>query len=86
MLPTFKQGNEVLIDERAYQDALPQIGEVVVAEHPHRPKFWLIKRVTHIRPDGSCYLVGDNPNESTDSRAYGWFKRTQLLGKVTSYL
>ena len=30
-----------------------------------------IKRVLHVR-NGKIFLVGDNPNKSTDSRHFGW--------------
>lgn len=86
MLPTLKPGDEVLVDARAYRSAMPHVGDVVVAAHPYRPNFWLIKRISQVQSDGRCYLVGDNRAESTDSRAYGWFEQTDLLGKVTSYM
>lgn len=86
MMPTLKAGDEVLVDVHAYRHKAPQVGDVVVAEHPHRPNFYLIKRISQLRQNGACFLVGDNQAESTDSRQLGWFATDKLVGRVTSYL
>jgi type IV secretory pathway protease TraF len=65
MLPTFRPGTIVL----GSKWLRPRIGSIVVAE---RDGFELIKRVAQTGPEG-FYLLGDNANQSTDSRAYGWF-------------
>jgi hypothetical protein len=48
-----------------------RIGELRCLEHPGRPGFWLVKRVTAI--DGDTMLVGsDNRSVHTvDSRTFG---------------
>ncbi|MFP4311313.1 MAG: nickel-type superoxide dismutase maturation protease [Nitriliruptoraceae bacterium] len=45
-------------------------GQVVVARDPHEPDHLVVKRVTAIR-DGLVLLHGDNPDASTNSRAWG---------------
>jgi hypothetical protein len=35
-----------------------------------------------VEADGCCYLQGDNPDASSDSRQFGLVALTQLQGKV----
>lgn len=88
MVPTLREGDVVLIDERAYRHRLPAIGDVVVVNHPHQPGTRMIKRVEALTEEGHCFVVGDNrsPHKSTDSRAYGTFPPEAIIGKVTSKL
>ncbi|PNW40947.1 UNVERIFIED_CONTAM: nickel-type superoxide dismutase maturation protease [Euhalothece sp. KZN 001] len=83
MLPLLKPEEEVLIDRGCYQDSLPKVGEIVVAKHPIKSDLQLIKRVTLVSENGSCFLMGDNPEESTDSRQFGKVNREQIIGRVT---
>jgi nickel-type superoxide dismutase maturation protease len=84
MLPWLQPGEEVLVNFSAYQNSLPEVGDLVVAIHPHRPNFPIIKRVAVVRENGDCLLLGDNPTESTDSRSFGTVSPQNILGKVTS--
>ncbi|HHP7231013.1 MAG TPA: nickel-type superoxide dismutase maturation protease [Xenococcaceae cyanobacterium] len=84
MQPLLQPGEEILINPDAYQKSAPKIGDIIVALHPYRPKFFIVKRVISIEPDGSYFLQGDNTLESTDSRVYGAIKLDQILGQVTS--
>ena len=84
MLPWLQPGEEVLVNFSAYRNALPEIGDLVVAIHPDRPNFPIIKRVILVKDNGSCFLLGDNPSESTDSRSFGVVSPSNILGKVTS--
>ena len=70
MLPLLKPGDEVLINPKAYKHSHPADGDIVVAQYPHRPDVRLVKRVTSVTKDGHCTLLGDNPQESTDSRDF----------------
>ena len=86
MSPTLDPGDEVLVRRVAggpRQDVTP--GDVVVAKHPYRRDVLLIKRVEAVS-EHHCVLVGDNPDESTDSRHLGPVALTDLLGRVTSCL
>ncbi|MEM7557417.1 MAG: nickel-type superoxide dismutase maturation protease [Cyanobacteria bacterium P01_A01_bin.84] len=82
MTPSLLPGEEVLYNPKAYQQHFPQVGDIVVAMHPDRTK-QIIKRVTSVLEDGSCFLEGDNHYGSTDSRSFGSIPITQILGKVT---
>ena len=84
MVPLLQPQEEVLADPYAYRAAAPEPGDIVVAEHPGRPRFWLVKRVLFVRENGDCVLVGDNSDASTDSRAFGAVPTAKILGRVTS--
>ncbi len=84
MVPILKPGDEVLADPFAYRRSHPQPGDIVIARHPLRSDVYLIKRVSAVLDDGRCHLDGDNPAESTDSRAFGMVAAEHLRGRVTS--
>lgn len=84
MAPLLEPGDEVLVDACAYRQTPPRPGDLVVAQHPYRADLLLIKRVARVRGNGYCTLEGDNPSESTDSRAFGSLPPECILGRVTS--
>ncbi len=76
MAPTLLPGDWVLVVRpRAFRR-----GDVVVAEHPGRPGYEMVKRITAVpgddvggrllRPD-EFWLQGDDAESSTDSRHFG---------------
>ncbi|MCA9932878.1 MAG: nickel-type superoxide dismutase maturation protease [Anaerolineales bacterium] len=84
MFPLLQPGDEVLIDPRAFEKRPPQVGDVVMAQHPTQPGLKIVKRVTAVLPDDHYQISGDNPSASTDSRTFGPVSRQQILGLVTS--
>jgi type IV secretory pathway protease TraF len=56
----------------------PRVGDIVVAYHNSRE---IIKRVADIS-DSKYFLLGDNPEASTDSRAFGWLAKNQIKAVV----
>jgi nickel-type superoxide dismutase maturation protease len=67
-------------------------GDVVVVEHPARPGYEMVKRLTAmpgenvgadrlLGPD-EYWVEGDDPNASTDSRRFGPVRREALRAKV----
>ena len=84
MVPLLQPGNEVLVNPRAYHRRSPQPGDLVLAEHPHRPGFRLVKRLVTVWESGDCILMGENIAESTDSRSFGAVPRHCILGQITS--
>lgn len=56
----------------------PKIGDVVIVKH-HSVE--VLKRVHDIKED-HVYLLGDNPQESTDSRHYGWLPISRIKAVV----
>lgn len=75
MLPGLPNGKVVLIYtwRRNYR-----IGNVVMVSHNGMEK---IKRIQNIK-DGKVFVVGDNPNSSTDSRQFGWLPLSHVQGRV----
>ena len=84
MIPLLYPGDEVLVDVRAYQKSLPNVGDIVVAYHPLRENFKIVKRIGRVYPGGLFDLIGENPDASTDSRDFGRIHLNDLFGKVTS--
>ncbi len=82
MQPTLEQGDKVLFDPKGYI----AVGDVVLAQHPYKSDVKIVKRVSDIADDGRLTLSGDNPAESTDSRAFGTVSVESIIGKVTNKL
>lgn len=80
MFPLLKPGDEILYDKRAYRHESPEVGDIVVALHPSKRDFRIVKRVTRRREDGTFNLQGENPFETTDFKAV---PASKILGKVT---
>ena len=81
MFPVLKPGDEVLIDPKAYYISQPEVGDIVVACHPARIDYKIIKRIASLLPDGALNLQGENPFESTD---FNRVPASKIIGKVTS--
>ena len=81
MHPTLCTGDIVLVTVGAYRRRKPCVGEIIVAHHPYEERM-LIKRISAIGTAG-VYLQGDNPQASTDSRAFGCIPLTAIVGPVT---
>jgi nickel-type superoxide dismutase maturation protease len=78
MLPTLKEGYEVICYLWAYHKTPPKVGDLVIAKIKHLE---IIKRVMLVRDD-EVYLKGDNEQQSTDSRNFGWINNRQVKGKA----
>ena len=74
MAPTYPHGKVVL----AWRWRKPKVGDVVIVRH-HRLE--LIKRIHQLEND-KVFLMGDNPEESTDSRHYGWLPARSIMAVV----
>jgi nickel-type superoxide dismutase maturation protease len=81
MIPALERGERVLFDRLAYVLEEPRVGDVVLARHAARPVVRMIKRVAEVTDEGFV-LLGDNPNESTDSRTLGPFRRQEIVGRA----
>jgi nickel-type superoxide dismutase maturation protease len=82
MIPTLKNGEAVLVDKGAEVE----VGDIVLAKHPIEQISEVIKRVEHINERGHYFLVGDNLDDSRDSRHYGAVTREYIKGKVVARL
>ena len=81
MRPTLEPGDRVFLDPRAYAKRTPEPGEVVLARHPDQP-LEIAKRVSRVDESG-VHLVGDNPEQSSDSRSFGPVQVEALIGRIT---
>ena len=82
MNPTLRDGEVVLVD----REAKIEVGDIVVAKHPLEQTSEVVKRVERINERGHYFLVGDNPDDSIDSRHYGAVTREYIKGKVVARL
>lgn len=80
MEPTYKEGDAVLVNRLAFLFKKPKIGDVIVLSNPKK-NIIVIKRIYKISSKG-YFVVGDNKNESTDSRHFGWIFKKEIIGKV----
>jgi type IV secretory pathway protease TraF len=84
MLPALSAGERVLFDRLAYAVDCPRVGDIVLARHAARAGVRMIKRVAQgegLGPD-EFWLLGDNAEESTDSRTLGAFRREDIVGRA----
>jgi len=59
----------------------PRVGEIVLARDPRLRERLLLKRVAAVSDQG-CVLLGDRPEESTDSRHFGAVAEADVLGRA----
>ncbi len=78
MFLLLKEGDQVVVDKKAKVE----VGDIVIAKHPFKKNVEMIKMIESIDKDGNYFLIGDNPNESTDRRNFGFVKKSGILGKV----
>ena len=80
MLPVLADGEEVLVNE----GSPVREGDLVIARHPFKSGVVMAKRITGIDANGKYFLVGDNADESTDSRTFGPVSIEYINGKITA--
>ena len=81
MYPTLKDGEYVVM--KITDDVEP--GDIVILHVDYEYDMtseYIIKRVDKIAEDGSLYVLGDNAEESFDSRDCGYFPKEIIRGKV----
>ncbi len=81
MLPTLRDGDVVFVNKKFGKI---EVGDIVIAKHPLEIVNEVIKRVERINEHGAYFLVGDNPNDSEDSRHYGAVAKDYIRGKVVA--
>ena len=82
MNPTLKDGEVVLVDRAAEIEP----GDIVVARHPIEQTSEIVKRVERINEHGHYFLIGDNLEDSNDSRHFGAVTKEYIKGKVVARL
>ncbi len=83
MYPAYQEGDRVLIDRYLWRVTGLHTGDVVVFDHPLGRASLDIKRVSGLPAErGTYYLLGDNANNSTDSRKFGSIPTSYIFGRV----
>lgn len=78
MEPTIHQGEKVLVAKQWLFPITPE--SIVILHHPQSRRV-LLKRVKEIKGK-KVFVIGDNMQESTDSRDFGWIEKRNIMGKV----
>jgi nickel-type superoxide dismutase maturation protease len=78
MEPTLRAGDWIVVSRLSRP---PRVGEIVLARDPRDRERLMLKRVASVA-DGACTLLGDRPDESTDSRAFGPVQLEYVLGRA----
>ncbi len=68
MEPTLVDGQGLV----AIGSSRARVGQIRCVEHPVRPGFWLVKRVSEVHGDGTMSVLSDNRDSTrADSRTFG---------------
>ena len=82
MTPALIEGQDVLSFNWAYLGRKPRVGDIVIVKSEKlKVKSEIVKRVERVEGD-KIYVIGDNLEESTDSRDFGAIGVNQIVGKV----
>lgn len=80
MQPALRPGDRVLVVRWPW--ARPRPGDLVVVRDPEQRSTFLAKRLAQRLARGELVVLGDNPNVSRDSRAFGAVPRELLVGRI----
>ncbi len=78
MEPALRDGDWILVTTLG---GPPRVGEIVLAKDPRQPERLVLKRVAAVE-NGAFVLLGDRPEESTDSRVFGPVPHEDILGRA----
>lgn len=90
MTPTLMPKQKVLV----WKYGIIKKNDIVVCKKPQMKKLLVkrVKKIKQIRNHQSSmntevyFIQGDNKNESTDSRHFGWVSKKSIIGKVIYHL
>ena len=78
MEPALRAGDWIVVSSLRRP---PRVGEIVLLRDPRKPERLVLKRVAAVS-GGACTVLGDQPEESTDSRAFGPVPLANVLGRA----
>ena len=84
MYPTLKEDMIVLGQKVHKKDDLEN-GAIYIHRVPDDPKRWVIKRLSYHYATGESCFLGDNSEDSRDSRSYGLVNKDLIMSKVIYY-
>jgi signal peptidase I len=96
MEPAVLKGDRILVDKTAYRRIAPQKNDIIVFVYPDDRSKAFIKRIEALPgetitladgtketvPHGHIYLMGDNRENSLDSRQFGFVPLRDVMGKA----
>ncbi|MFH2039166.1 MAG: S26 family signal peptidase [Chloroflexota bacterium] len=83
MLPEYKEGDFVIINEIAFFIRHLQIGDVIIFNHPTYG--FLIKKIDSVLPEVGFFVSGSHKN-SLDSSKLGLIPISEVKGKVVWHI
>ena len=83
MYPTLAEG-DVVMGLKPRPTQLLENGGIYGYQLPLDEKKWVIKRLIYQTGD-KCFFLGDNSNNSIDSRDYGLVDRSKIMFEVVWY-
>jgi nickel-type superoxide dismutase maturation protease len=78
MEPVLRAGDWIVVSSLSRP---PAVGAIVLVRDPRDPENLMLKRVAEVA-EGSCTVLGDRPEESTDSRTFGPVPLGNVLGRA----
>jgi nickel-type superoxide dismutase maturation protease len=78
MEPALRAGDWIVVKSLSRP---PRVGEIVLVRDPRDPENVMVKRVASVA-DGACMVVGDRPEQSTDSRTFGPVPLANVLARA----
>jgi signal peptidase I len=78
MEPALRAGDWIVVSSLSRP---PRVGEIVLVRDPRDPANLMLKRVAAVAA-GACTVLGDRPDESTDSRTFGSVPLANVLGRA----
>ena len=85
MRPTLMPDDIVLADTWQNVSTLKK-GDIIIFQHPHIPEMHLIKRIDFIVDKHHIRVIGDNPENSLDSRVLGNIDKSLIQAKATAVI
>ena len=82
MLPTFKEGDQILYRKYLKNKSNLKVGQIVIFHHPIEDRIQ-IKRIKKLKKN-CIEVIGDNSKYSTDSKSFGFIHNEKIIGIFTS--